>query len=165
MVTRMDHDKFGNIPCTLKSYRPAWLKNKEVLRRDRNVYNNADGWHLIAVLILFEAVMATAQQEDIEIANESRDWLQSKAALLFFEECGLDHERVGDWIEAGCPIPYIELEEIVEEQGDINLKYGGIVHGSYENTQINGKIRPEEIREILESAIESLGFFTPEDPG
>ena len=76
MVTRMDHDKFGNIPCTLKSYRPAWLKNKEVLGRDRNVCNNADGWHLIAVHILFEAVMAAAQQEDIELANESRDWTE-----------------------------------------------------------------------------------------
>jgi hypothetical protein len=164
MVTRMDHDKFGNIPCTLKSYRPAWLKNKEVLRRDRNVFNNADGWHLIAVHILFEAVMAAAQQEDIELANESRDWLQSKAALPFFEECGLGHERVRDWIEAGCQIPYLELDESVKEQYDFNLNYVGIVHGSIENIPIDNRIKSEEIREILESAVESLRFFKLKDP-
>jgi hypothetical protein len=164
MVSQMDHDKFGNIPCTFKSYRPAWLKNYEALRRDGHVFENVDGWHLITVYILFEAVMAAAQQEDIELAIESRDWLQSKAALPFFEECGLDHKRVGDWIGAGCPIPHIELEEMAEEQCDIYLMHGSIIHGNCENTQINGGIKPEEIREILESAIESLGFFTPEDP-
>jgi hypothetical protein len=163
MVVKTDHDKFGNIPYIIKSYRPCWLKNNEVLRRDGNSFDNVDGWHLIAVYIIFEAVMAAAQHEDIVLANESRDWLQSKAALPFFEECGLDHERVSGWVEAGCPIPYIEMEEMVDEHCDVNFRYSGIVHGSIENLQIDGRIKPEEIREILESAVESLRFRRRKD--
>ena len=119
MTIKFDRDKFGNIPCNIKSFRPDWLKDSEVQRRDGKTFENADGYHLLAVYILFEAVMAAAQQEDIELANESKEWLKSKAALPFFEECSLDHGQVETWIKANCPIPYLELEEIISAHWEL----------------------------------------------
>jgi len=94
------------IPGGSRSYLQEWYRGLGITpSRLEGVQGSGEGWYRLAIFVLSEAVLAAAQSEDAVEAEEAREWLQSPAAGVLFEACNLNHKRVQEWLNNGCPLP------------------------------------------------------------